>query len=160
MLRWFYLSIGCLVVSMVIFSETVHRTGREPAALVGSLEAPPEITLPRLSLPDARPPVLVFLVRTPESVASVRDAVARERLVADLPMGFAVKEGRIVATGTDAAGIVLTAAGWDDRDLELFQPAPQLPVFSNGKKAPGMAGLTKKSHLTQAEAMAVINALN
>ena len=163
MLRGFYLSIGCLVAATLLYSESLSRTGRGPARLVAELEAP-DVSLPDLpdfSLPELGPPVLVFFVRSPESVARVRDVVADERIVAELPIGFAVREGRIVTTGADAAGHVLTAAGWSDRPLEIFEPAPQLPQWQSRKRdGPDLGALASKSHLTQAEAMAVMNALD
>ena len=56
---------------------------------------------------------------------------------------------------------MLTAAGWSDRPLEIFEPAPQLPQWQSRKRdGPDLGALASKSHLTQAEAMAVMNALD
>ncbi len=165
MLRWFYIGLGCLVVASVLYLETVHRTGREPAALVGGM---PELTMPELRLTSGGTPVLVFQLANPAAVADVRAVVASERVVAETPAGFALKEGRIVASGHEATAALLTATGWSDRPLEIHQAEPRLPDyrsygrFGTGTSARrgGARDLAQKSHLSQQEAWAVMNELD
>lgn len=54
--------------------------------------------------------VLVIFVDDAAAVAVVRAAVADERIVAESPLGFALREGRIIAAGLDAAEDVAALA--------------------------------------------------
>ncbi|MBW2444813.1 MAG: hypothetical protein JRG83_02685 [Deltaproteobacteria bacterium] len=162
MLRWFYIGLGCLVVASMIYLESVRRTGQEPGALVGM----PELALPELRVITGGAPVLVFHVGNPEAVARVRAAVSPERIVAETPSGFALREGRVVSAGHDATATLLTEAGWTDRPLAIHRAEPRLPDYRGGIARAGARGgkasnaLAHKSHLTQREAMAVIESLD
>jgi hypothetical protein len=112
--------------------------------------------------------VLVFQVATAEAVASVRAAVAPERVVAETPGGFALREGRIVAAGHDEIAALLTETGWSDRPLEIHRAEPRLPdyrvrgPFAAERRKPRSPAdaLAHKSHLDRAEAMAVLESLD
>ena len=88
--------------------------------------------------------------------------------MADIGDGFALREGRIVATGHDATAELLMATGWSDRPLEIHRAEPRLPDYrTRGSSNPGQGrtprgpnALAHKSHLSQQEAMAVINSLD
>jgi hypothetical protein len=163
-LRWFYIGVGCVLAASLVYLESVRRTGREPGDWVGEASS---LSLPELRPARQGPPVLVFQVATAEAVASVRAVVAPERVVVETPGGFALREGRIVAAGHDVIATLLTETGWSDRPLEIHRAEPRLPDYrSHGPFAAG-AGKTRspadalahKSHLTPAEAMAVLESL-
>lgn len=166
MLRWFYIGVGCVLAASLVYLESVRHTGREPADLVGGV---PELSLPDLLPTRLGPPVLVVQVATPEAVASVRAVVAPERVVAETPGGFALREGRIVAAGHDETAALLTETGWSDRPLEIHRAEPRRPddrargpfaaAGPRGRRSPADA-LAHKSHLTRAEAMAVLESLD
>ena len=118
---------------------------------------------------DSRP-VLVFLLPGGFEVDSVREAIDSSRIVARTREGFALKEGRIVATGHSAAGELLTLASWTDRSVELYVPSSTVrrsggrgarESSSDGSR-PGinMAELAKKPTLTPFEALAVLKAMD
>ena len=121
------------------------------------------------SLPDwlpelgaEEPAVLVLLVGDRHGVASVRAAVAPERVVAATPDAVAVEPGRIVATSPEAAGEPLMQAGWVDRPIEIWtarpvEPSAQpLPVARSGGAPPVSP---TQATLTPGEAMAVLREL-
>jgi hypothetical protein len=64
-------------------------------------------------------PVLVIAVGTRESLDAVRRAVAPERIVASAEAGFAVEPRRVVVTGLEDAGDLLSRAGWSDHPVEI-----------------------------------------
>lgn len=115
-------------------------------------------------------PVLVFLVGSRSGVESVKRAVAPDRIVAESPDAFALVEGRMVATDAEAASGPLMAAGWADRDVELFV----LPKNDglDRRAGAGSAGgsddprfarlmeLMNKPTLSYGEAMFVMQAMN
>ena len=156
--RWFYVGVACVLVAGALYAESVRRTGREPG---GPIPAPSLA----LRLPGQGAPVLVFQLGHVESVAVVREAVAKERVVAEMPAGFALAEGRIVAAGPDVTAVLLRLAGWSDRPLEIYQPAPVLPDLGGRRRGsrtdgPDLGALARKSHLTRQEAMAVMERLD
>ncbi len=123
----------------------------------------------RAWLPGAREPaVLVLLVRDRGGLASVRDAVAPERVLVAGPDALVLREGRVVATSAEAAGESLTAAGWVDRDIELWAPEASAqrtaPVPSAAptaaEAASGLAELADRPTLSAAEAVLALRMLD
>ena len=74
-----------------------------------------------LGLGEYGEPVLVIFVPNAKAVAGVRAAVADERIVAENELAFALREGRIIAAGNDAASEMVSLAGWIGRDLKLMR---------------------------------------
>ncbi len=171
MLRWFYIGIGCAVIAALLYSESVRRTGKEPGAHVASLPSA-ELSMP--SLPDLDlpvrgfgGPVQVFYVGHAESLAEVRAAVDPERIIAETPAGFALQEGRIVTLGPEGAAALLAVTDWSSRPIQIHRPDPRLPSYrshgpfgsGSGKQAGAPGDLMGKSHLSRAEANAVMEQL-
>ncbi len=118
-----------------------------------------------LGLAASGEPVLVIFVADAKAVASVRAAVADERVVAESPNAFALSEGRIIAEGGDAASEILSLAGWVDRDLKLMRVrkrASPSPLGAGGSGQQGsasgeLAELLSKDKLTYAEASQLLD---
>ncbi len=72
-----------------------------------------------------QPAVLVLIVRDRNELDQIQRAIAPDRIIASSRDAFAVVEGRIVTTRIEAAGVVLSQAGWVDRELE-FLDTPDL----------------------------------
>ena len=128
-------------------------------ALVSSIQS-------QLGLGEVAEPILVVFVESPREVARVRAAVADERIAAESPNGFALREGRIVAAGSGAAGELVTAAGWIDRKLELMRARRQSPsrtTAATGEEGAGglaperLAELLSKDTLSYAEASELLD---
>jgi hypothetical protein len=115
--------------------------------------------------------VLVFLVGGPEGVEGVRRSVDPSRIVFSSPNAVALKEGRIVAAGQEAVGEPLMAAGWIDREIEIFTVARRdiLPAKHGGEGAnkdvdperlARLNELVKKPTLSYGEQLFVLQAMN
>jgi len=93
---------------------------------VAALLLSSEVQLERISstLPGVRDPVLVVLVDDSGTVAAVRAAVGRERIVLERPGGFAMAEGRVVAAGHAVASELINAAGWSGREIQMGLAVP------------------------------------
>jgi hypothetical protein len=120
----------------------------------------------QLGLGEAAEPVLVVFVEGPREVALVRAAVSDERVTAENANGFALREGRIVAAGTDAAGEIVTSAGWIDRKLTLMRARKQSPKQrtavrgqweASGLAPERLAELLSKDQLSYAEASELLD---
>jgi hypothetical protein len=119
----------------------------------------------------AEEPVLIFLVGGREGVAKVKRAVDPGRIVAESPDAIALVEGRMVATNADAASAPLMAAGWSDRDIELFTLPKNDGLKRTTKAGSGGSGsddpryerlmeLMNKPELSYGEALFVMQAMN
>jgi hypothetical protein len=113
-------------------------------------------------------PVTVMLVGDQESVAAIREAVHPDRIVASTPDGFALVEGRIIATSIEAASRPLNKAGWADRQIEIvLPPAPLKPDFPTMQRASAGTGssdtvsaLKDKQVLTPAETRKILETMD
>jgi hypothetical protein len=110
--------------------------------------------------------VLVIFVSSAGAVADVRAVVADERIVAESPQAFAVREGRIIADGRESAGDIVSAAGWVERDLKLMRvrtKATRAQAASTGKAGEGglapekLAELLSRDTWTHAEATLLLD---
>jgi hypothetical protein len=118
----------------------------------------------RLGAGDAPATVTVVLVQSPEAVSAVRDSIARERIVAQSPYGFAVREGRIVTLRADAAGELIGSAGWTDARIEIVKPgasdaARSASALGTSGRDAELSALRRKPTLTQAEAARALQLL-
>jgi hypothetical protein len=115
-------------------------------------------------------PVLIFLVGNRSGVELVKKAVDPARIVAQTPNALALAEGRMVATDASAVSEPLMAAGWGDRQIEIFT-VPKKDGLNRGRKGKGGAGsddprmgrlmeLMNKPTLSQGEALFVMQAMN
>jgi hypothetical protein len=115
--------------------------------------------------------VLVFLVGGPEGVEGVRRSVDPSRIVFSSQGAVALQEGRIVAAGQDAVGEPLMAAGWIDREIEIFTVARRdiLPTKHGGdgankdvdpERLARLNELVKKPTLSYGEQLFVLQAMN
>lgn len=115
--------------------------------------------------------VLVFLVPGPEGVDRVRRSVDPSRITFSGPMAIALKEGRIVAAGQDAVSEPIMAAGWIDREIEIFTVARRdiLPAKGGAgganedvdpERLERLAALVKKPTLSYGEQLFVLQAMN
>jgi hypothetical protein len=107
-------------------------------------------------------PILVFFVSTPKAVAAVRSIIADDRVLAESPRAFALKEGRIIADSRDSAGDIVSAAGWVNRELKLMSISRKEPVkepsAEDGGLPPGkLAELMQKDTLSYGEAMMLLD---
>lgn len=116
--------------------------------------------------------VLVFLVGGPEGVDLVRRSVDPARIVFSSPTAIALEEGRIVAVGQASVGEPIMAAGWIDREIEIFTVARRdiLPPKGGGRGAASkdvdperlerLSELVKKPTLSYGEQLFVLQAMN
>lgn len=106
-------------------------------------------------------PVMVVVVKSAADVDKVREAIDDERIVASTGEGFAVREGRIVVAGVEAAGPLLSQAGWTEAKLEIVKVGARGAGPSDGGAAPrpGLEGLYGKSTLTLDEALRALQSL-
>jgi hypothetical protein len=148
MARSWFLSLGILL-AIAVGTALWLRPGSLPA------------WLPELGA-EEEPAVLVLLVGDRHGVASVRAAVAPERVVAATPDAVALEPGRIVATSPEAAGEPLMQAGWAERSIEIWtarpvEPSAQpLPVAQPGAAPPVPH---TQATLSPGEAMALLREL-
>ena len=107
--------------------------------------------------PDQEP-VLVLLVGDERGVAAVRSAVDADRILADSPGAFVLREGRVVASGVEAVGGPLAEAGLAGRPLELLSVSLAAPVKRTRarKQHSRIAELAAKDFLTPMEAAALL----
>ncbi|MGH0035147.1 MAG: hypothetical protein ACQGVK_08955 [Myxococcota bacterium] len=115
-------------------------------------------------------PVLIFLVGSRGGVESVKQAVDPARIVAESPDAIALAEGRMVATTADAASAPLMAAGWGDREIELFVVAKNDGLDRKARSGKGggsddprfgrLMELMNKPTLSRGEALFVMQAMN
>lgn len=114
------------------------------------------------SLPDE--PVMVVVVKSHEDIAAVRAVVDPERIVANSLDGFAVREGRVVVASVEAAGPLLSVAGWSEAELEIVKLAAR-PVLrgaagsGDGGGGSGLAALYAKPTFTLDEALLALQLL-
>jgi hypothetical protein len=115
--------------------------------------------------------VLVFLVGNREGVDRVRTAVDPARVVAATEDAIALREGRIVAVNVAAVSDPYTAAGWLEREIEIFhveRAAPKRPGRSGGGEGTEVdpermakpAALVQKPTLSAGEQMFVLQTMN
>jgi hypothetical protein len=118
--------------------------------------------------PDAQP-VLILILLGYSEVETVREAIESPRVVARTRDGFALREGRIIATSHSAAANLLALAGWTDRSLELYVPSSARVRKSRGvstsepdgsRPEVDIAALAKKPTLTAYEALSVLKAMD
>jgi hypothetical protein len=108
---------------------------------------------------DARASVLVIVVRSSADLEALRAVVPAERILARSPGAFALADGRIFATGVEAAGRPLSELGWAERRIEIVDSA----LVRAGAAAPGDAprdpalALAQKGSLSPGEALALMN---
>lgn len=112
------------------------------------------------SLPDE--PVMVVVVKSHDDIAAVREVIDPERIVANSLDGFVVREGRVVVSSVEAAGPLLSIAGWSEAELEIVnlgaRPAPS-GGSDGGERAQGLAALYAKPTLTLDEALRALRLL-
>ena len=119
----------------------------------------------QLGLGGEAKPILVIFVADARAVARVRAAVSEDRVVAEGPGAFALREGRILADGHDAAGEMVSAAGWIDRELKLLRIRKKATPSQKSAAGPGQGGLRdgelaellSKDTLTYAEATRLLD---
>jgi hypothetical protein len=108
-------------------------------------------------------PVLVIVVERPADLAAVREVIAPERIVANSLDGFVVREGRVVVGSIEAAGPLLSLAGWVEAELEVVHvDARQSPSGASAQaRAPGdgLSALYGKATLTLPEAIRALQLL-
>jgi hypothetical protein len=121
------------------------------------------------------PRVLVLVVQGPNELHQIRRAISPDRVIASSRNAFALAEGRIVTTRIEAAGPVLSDAGWVDRELEfvdardarlLGAPGSAAEAASSGGADPvpaatqrdpsDLSDLYAKDYLTVGEALRVL----
>ena len=110
-------------------------------------------------------PILVIFVADAGAVASVRAAVSDDRVVVEGPRAFALREGRILAAGHDAAGEIVSAGGWIDRELKLLRIRQKATPSQRSASGSGQGGLAAgelaellgKDTLTYAEATRLLD---
>jgi hypothetical protein len=121
------------------------------------------------------PEVLVLVVQGPNELEQIRSSITPDRIVATSRDAFALTEGRIVTTRIEAAGPVLSEAGWVDRELEFLdardvrllstagsgsdgsQSVGGEPVPESARRDPSdLSDLYAKDYLTVGEALRVL----
>ncbi len=156
----FLFQISLLGAGLIVLLAWGTNWQWELPAPLRRVEAPIELS--------TEPPVLVMLVGDAESVATIRDAVDPDRIVAATPEAFALVEGRIIATSIDAANRPLNRAGWASREIEIVMPPAKLtPGFAQKKSASGpnpsgdsFVALKDKDVLTQGESLGLLKEMN
>jgi hypothetical protein len=127
----------------------------------------PGKTPPSSTESNGEPPILVLLVTGESNVSALRAAVDPGRIVAREKGGFALSEGRIVASDHRAAERILTAAGWLERPVEIVVSASSprrrskapSPEGESPEGQPDLLELSRKPTLTLPEALAALRAL-
>ena len=106
--------------------------------------------------------VMVVIVRDEATLDAVRAVVSRDRIVAEEPSGFALREGRIVASSHDAVGGLITRAGWTQGRLEIVTPGSlSAPRAATGRSSGDgeLNALFSKRTLSPAEARRALELL-
>jgi hypothetical protein len=111
------------------------------------------------SLGDLPEPVLVVVVGDAARLERVRAAIPDERIRTESAGAFAVAGGRIIAESFDAAGPVLTDAGWVDRKVEIVAPGRERAEAGSTAAPDRYAELLAKPTLTLAEARSALRFL-
>jgi len=146
-------SLGLLVASVIGLSWALQQTG-------GGAQLDEIVALPSWLGGPEREPVLVVVLGYPGSVSGPRAAIPRERIVAESPAAFAVRERRLVAESFDEVGPVLMAAGWRDAPLEIVALRRRAPVQRlTADPLDRVSELMNKPTLNLLEARAVLNTM-
>jgi len=112
--------------------------GLRPQALLAELSLPELPTLEEVGdRIRGRETVLVIDVREPERAAAVRASVRDERVVAESPRGFALRERRLVVSSLAEAGSLLGSAGWAGARLQIlrFEPRRETAADADAKES-------------------------
>ena len=116
--------------------------------------------------------VLVFLVGGKDGVERVRRSVHPSRIVYSSETAVALKEGRIVAAGQDAASLSIMESGWIDREIEIFTVARREILPAKGSDAVAankdvdperlarLSEIMKQDTLSYGEQLFVLQAMN
>ncbi len=104
--------------------------------------------------------LLVIVVDGPGSLDVVRRAVSSDRILASSQAGLAIAPQRLVVTALEAAGPLLTRAGWQDRPMEIFdlgRPLREAPA--GDQRLARIASLVSKPTLSRGEAYLLLGSL-
>jgi hypothetical protein len=113
----------------------------------GSLAVPGILTSLGATLEE--PGVLVLVVQGPNQLEQIRRSIAGERVIAASRDAFALAEGRIVTTRIEAAGPVISEAGWVHRELE-FVDARDVRLLGAAGSAAEASREAEEDHLPPA----------
>src|SRR5262245_7585551 len=92
-------------------------------------------------LPWLSEPVMIVVVSAAD-VENVRDRIDDDRIVASAADGFAVRERWMVVANVEAAGPLLSQAGWTEAELEILKAGPRPRGTPSGGAAAGGSTLT------------------
>jgi hypothetical protein len=156
-----FFALGAAIAGLALLGpEVASRTsGLTPGAWLATSAQPSEAE---------QEAVLVFLVNEPSVVRALAAGVDRSRVVARSEDALALREGRIVAAGPEAASRLLAEAGWTNRPIELVTPASVRAPWWRGAGEPApdgeegaldIAELASKPTLTLPEALAALRAM-
>lgn len=108
--------------------------------------------------------VAVLIVHDKNLLRELREAIAKDRVVAEGERAFALGEGRIVALSAADAGPLIGALDWTDRSVELIDTATlggRDPRHLRATSTPGghgdLAWLSKKKTFSLGEAIRYLN---
>ena len=104
--------------------------------------------------------VAVLVVHDKNLLRELREAIAKDRVVAEGERAFALEEGRIVALSAADAGPLIGALDWSERSVELIDTATlggrdprHLRAGSRPAARRDLAQLSKKKTLSLGEAI-------
>jgi hypothetical protein len=112
-------------------------------------------------LPWLSEPVMIVVVSAAD-VRKVRELMDDERVVASAADGFAVRERWMVVADVEAAGPLLSQAGWTEAELQILKAGPRPRGTPGGGSAAGGSGLEAlygKPTLTLPEALRALQLL-
>ncbi|MEM9177725.1 MAG: hypothetical protein AAGC67_21145 [Myxococcota bacterium] len=123
-----------------------------------------------LGLVEEDEPVLVFEIPHPDHLASVRKAIADERVLDEGAGGFSVRSGRVYVQDVGEAGAFIARGGWVDQPVQIVglgmdreeegerEGGP--PAMTPEERRARLFELVKKPTLTRGEQMFVLAAMN
>ena len=122
-----------------------------------------------LGLVEEDEPVLVFEIPHPQHLASVRRAIADERVLEEKENGFSVHGGRVYVQDVGEAGDFIERGGWVDQPVQIVglgmdsedeEGEGPRSAMSPEERHERLLSLVKKPTLTRGEQMFVLQAMN
>jgi len=96
-------------------------------------------------------PVLVFEIRHPQNLASVRNAIADDRVVEEREAGFSTQGGRVYVQDLGQAGDFIETAGWVDQPVQIVGLG--MDTMEKGESSGAASPMTREERLAKLQSL-------
>ncbi|GEM_PF-3293388 len=150
-----FFQLGAAFAGLVVFAIAALE-GEDIAQSVGLIEEDE--------------PVLVFEIPHPQHLASVRHAIADDRVVEDREIGFSTQGGRVYVQDVAQAGDFIETAGWVDQPVQIVglgmdtkeedESSGEASPMTREERLAKLQSLVHKPTLSRGEQLFVLRAMN